>query len=182
MHISGNKHVKKLKIRSAKKNRFTSVEDELLIDLVNEYGDGAWHKIAKHFENRSPRQCKERYFNYLQCGLNKEPWTSEEEKLLLKQLDLCGNQWSKIARSFKGRAAVDLKNHYNLMLRREARSKKQKEVSKNPSTQKVRQKKVSKQEQVKTCHDIFDTFDDCLQFAQDENIGFIDFDMSLPFC
>ena len=44
-----------------KKDAFTEEEDAKLMNLVKEYGEKSWKKIAEHFMNRSDAQCRYRY-------------------------------------------------------------------------------------------------------------------------
>ena len=57
------------------KSMFTKKEDNKLIKLVKEYGDQDWALIASFFNNRSRRQCRERWNKYLCPTLNLSPWT-----------------------------------------------------------------------------------------------------------
>lgn len=101
------------------KNKFTLEEDELIIKLVKEMGLYSWSKIAKNLVNRSGRQCKERYFNYLKPDINRSAWTKQEEALLNLKLSEVGPRWKLISTFFNSRTEVDVKNHYRLMKRRE---------------------------------------------------------------
>ena len=64
-------------------------------------------------ENRTLRQCKERWFNYLQPGVNSNPWTKEEDIRLAEMVKNFGNSWSKIKQYFPRRTDVNIKNRWS---------------------------------------------------------------------
>jgi hypothetical protein len=65
--------------------QFTSAEDAALVDLVHEIGLSDWDKISARLPGRNPRQCRDRWFNYLSPDVQNRPWTAEEEQRLLKK-------------------------------------------------------------------------------------------------
>ncbi|OHT10458.1 hypothetical protein TRFO_20274 [Tritrichomonas foetus] len=91
---------------------FSPEEDKLLLALVKEYGDKNWRMIAKKMENRTTRQCRERYRNYLSPNLTNGPWTAEEDLLLEQKNFELGPKWATIAQSFKNRSDVNIKNRW----------------------------------------------------------------------
>lgn len=103
--------------------KFTPEEDSYLKSLVKSSGgDPNWKIIAEQLGNgRKARQCRERYKNYLSPKLKNGPWTPEEEKFLEEKYNQFGPKWSKIAKFFKGRSDVNLKNHYVSMLNRKSK-------------------------------------------------------------
>lgn len=63
---------------------WTKEEDEKLKALVNQIGPKNWSSIAKHFPGRIGKQCRERWHNHLNPMINKEKWTDEEDRVLIK--------------------------------------------------------------------------------------------------
>ena len=100
------------------KRNFTKEEDRKIIELVKVYGNNNWNKIAEVFLNRSPRQLKERWTNYLNPAVNKNEWTEEEEELLLEKLSEFGKRWREISKYFNGRTDVQLKSRFRMLERR----------------------------------------------------------------
>lgn len=94
------------------KRKFTPEEDERLIQIVSQYGESSWKRIADHMANRNCRQCRERWKNYLAPSVCKEPWTEDEDNLLQKKYAELGSQWSLIAKFFPKRTDVNLKNRW----------------------------------------------------------------------
>ena len=92
---------------------FTTEEDNLLIEMVKEYGDKNWRVISKHIPNRTTRQCRERYRNYLSPTIKNGPWTEEEDLLLEQKYMEYGPKWATIAQFFKSRSDVNIKNRWS---------------------------------------------------------------------
>ncbi|OHT04339.1 hypothetical protein TRFO_28164 [Tritrichomonas foetus] len=80
------------------RNRFSKEEDEQLKALVGQYDEPDWKKIASCLKSRSPRQCRERYNNYLRPDLINGPWSPEEEDLLIEKYEKYGPKWSTIVK------------------------------------------------------------------------------------
>jgi hypothetical protein len=107
---------------------FTSEEDALLISIlgtmqpVNPWAEiglpaNSWEFVAQRFTNRTARQCRERWVNYLAPHLRSEPWTQEEDQLLREKVAQFGRAWAEISRVFCGRSVNDVKNRWYTHLR-----------------------------------------------------------------
>lgn len=118
-----------------KKSLFTYEEDKLLLKLVSTYGDKDWQTISmlmkKNNYDRNVRQCKDRYFHYLdpKISTNSE-WTKEQDELLLKKVEELGNKWKSMEKLFPGRTEIALRNRYKLLLRKESKGKRKKDRKK----------------------------------------------------
>ena len=99
---------------------FTKEEDERLLALVEKYPDN-WKSIAREMGNRSVRQCKERYNHYLSPSIKREEWTKEEDDILLLKVSDHGKRWKLFEYFFKGRTEIDIRNRYNVLMRRKAK-------------------------------------------------------------
>ena len=97
---------------ASQRSRFTKEEDELLKKLMNSQSQPKWSEIARFFNNRTARQCRERYNNYLRPEIVNGPWSSEEDYLLVQLFEKYGPKWSLISQNFNARSAVNVKNHY----------------------------------------------------------------------
>jgi hypothetical protein len=96
---------------------FTSEEDALLSKLVFEPDLFTWIDIAKRMPGRAPRQCRDRWVNYL-CPQNKNgTWTDSEDALLVDKVQELGTAWSRISKFFDGRSENNVKNRWYTRLR-----------------------------------------------------------------
>ena len=106
------------------KVKFTPEEDEKLKMLVLAHGTNSWSFIAKLMETRNHRQCRERWKNYLNPSLRSDPWTFEEDKLLVDKYAEYGPKWNKISKFFVNRSDNSIRNRWQLMLRQWERQNK----------------------------------------------------------
>ena len=104
------------------KIKFTEQEDQLLISLVQQHGPKDWIKISKLIETRNPRQCRERWKNYLNPELRKDAWTPEEDKILTEKVAEFGGKWNKIGKFFQNRSDNSIRNRWMLIARRKSKS------------------------------------------------------------
>lgn len=94
------------------RHKFTPEEDEVLRNLVQQYGKSDWVTIAQHFQNRTPRQCRDRWKHYISPEVVTGNWTEEDDQLLLLKVQELGSRWSTISQFFPGRTDIGVKNHY----------------------------------------------------------------------
>jgi hypothetical protein len=97
---------------------FTEQEDVLLRNIVESQSEEDWATVAKDFPNRSPRQCRERWRNYLSPNLIRLPWSSDEDKILFRKVQKYGRHWECLVSFFQGRSRNDIKNRWNTINRK----------------------------------------------------------------
>lgn len=107
-------------------------EDDVIRELVSEFGTKKWSLIAqlltertsidKHSKSRTGKQCRERWHNHLDPDIKKNTWTKEEENLIFKYQRIIGNKWSEIATYLPGRSDNSIKNHFYSTVRKKLRN------------------------------------------------------------
>jgi hypothetical protein len=84
-----------------------------LRSLVESLGSKSWQQIAQFMPDRSACQCRDRYKNYLLDSLVTEPWTAEEDALIVHQFHQVGPKWVDIAKMLSGRSGNNVKNRWH---------------------------------------------------------------------
>lgn len=103
------------------KVKFTPQEDDLLRNLVQQYGENDnWSIIAKKMtiSYRNQRQCKERWLNYLSPSINNAPFTLEEDEKLEELYSKYGAKWVQIAKYFPSRTDINIRSRWLVLQRR----------------------------------------------------------------
>ena len=62
---------------------FSKEEDETIVRLTKTYGK-QWRLISNFVKGRTPKQCRDRYTNYLIPGFFNGEWSKDEDDLLIK--------------------------------------------------------------------------------------------------
>uniref|UniRef100_A0A2R5LNQ6 Putative mrna splicing protein cdc5 myb superfamily n=1 Tax=Ornithodoros turicata TaxID=34597 RepID=A0A2R5LNQ6_9ACAR len=92
-----------------------NTEDEILKAAVMKYGKNQWSRIASLLHRKSAKQCKARWYEWLDPSIKKTEWTREEEEKLLHLAKLMPTQWRTIA-PIIGRTAAQCLEHYEYLL------------------------------------------------------------------
>ncbi|URE18901.1 hypothetical protein MUK42_10845 [Musa troglodytarum] len=102
-----------------KKGPWTSVEDEILVNYVNRFGEGNWNAVRKHTElRRCGKSCRLRWINHLRPNLKKGAFTEDEEQLVIALHARLGNRWAQMAAFLPGRTDNEIKNYWNTRKKR----------------------------------------------------------------
>jgi hypothetical protein len=116
------------------RRKFTSEEDERLRALVDQIGTSHWESIASLMPNRSARQCRDRYKNYLLGTIVTTPWTSDEDDLIRAKYGELGPRWVEIAKLLNGRSGNHVKNRWHKHLCKKTPMKKLPSIDEIPAS------------------------------------------------
>ena len=88
--------------------------------MIQEKGLKNWNQIANSFNmtlnsQRNGKQCRERWVNFLNPNIRRDPFTIEEDLIILEKRLNIGNKWSEIIKDMEGRTENNVKNRYNMM-------------------------------------------------------------------
>ncbi|KAI9141350.1 pre-mRNA splicing factor component-domain-containing protein [Paraphysoderma sedebokerense] len=113
-----------------------NTEDEILKAAVMKYGKNQWARISSLLTRKTPKQCKARWYEWLDPSIKKTEWSKEEDEKLLHLAKLMPTQWRTIA-PIVGRTPAQCLERYQKLLD-EAESKEGMEGEAGPSADDVR--------------------------------------------
>ncbi|KAI3502472.1 hypothetical protein L1887_30555 [Cichorium endivia] len=96
-------------------------EDDILREQIGIHGTNNWAIIASNFENKTTRQCRRRWFTYLNSDFKKGGWSQEEDMLLCEAQKIFGNRWTEIAKVVSGRTDNAVKNRFSILCKKKAK-------------------------------------------------------------
>lgn len=100
------------------KCKFTKEEDAKLASIVSSMKELNWKIVSEKMGDRNPRQCKERWENYLDPNVNRSPFTTQEDILLIEKFQELGPKWVVISKFFNNRSDICIKSRYMVLKRR----------------------------------------------------------------
>ncbi|KAL4353432.1 hypothetical protein GQ457_06G004470 [Hibiscus cannabinus] len=98
--LKSRKPNRRVKKTNSVKVQWTPAEDCWLEHFVSKYGRTRWTEFAKLLPGR------------------KDPWTEEEDRILIAAHRELGNKWVEIVKRLPGRTENTVKNHWNATKRR----------------------------------------------------------------
>jgi myb proto-oncogene protein len=81
----------------------------------------SWAIIASKFNDKSTRQCRRRWYTYLNSDFKRGGWSPEEDTLLCEAQRLFGNRWTEIAKVVSGRTDNAVKNRFTTLCKKRAK-------------------------------------------------------------
>lgn len=100
------------------KCKFTKEDDMRLCSIISQCSELNWKLISEKMGDRNPRQCKERWENYLNPNINRSPFSVAEDILLLEKYQEFGAKWVVISKYFNNRSDISIKSRYMVLKRR----------------------------------------------------------------
>jgi myb proto-oncogene protein len=94
------------------KHFFTTSEDILLLEIMQNQSFISWEDVAEKIPERSQKQCRDRWLNYLAPWIKKEDWTKEEDDIIIQNVQQNGTKWSKLTKLIPGRTDNGIKNRW----------------------------------------------------------------------
>jgi hypothetical protein len=74
-------------------------------------------KIAQQIDDRSGKDCRSRYVNYVDPGLKRTMWTHEEDAVIKRMHKSLGDKWSKFMAFLPGRSDNAIRTRYHIISR-----------------------------------------------------------------
>ncbi len=96
-------------------NQISTTQDEILKAAVMKYGLNQWARISSLLVRKSAKQCKARWYEWLDPSIKKTEWTKEEDEKLLHLAKLMPTQWRTIA-PIVGRTPTQCLERYEKLL------------------------------------------------------------------
>ncbi|XAR65169.1 hypothetical protein NMG60_11009188 [Bertholletia excelsa] len=116
-------------------------EDDILREQIRTHGTENWGIIASKFNDKTTRQCRRRWYTYLNSDFKKGGWSPEEDMLLCEAQKIFGNRWTEIAKVVSGRTDNAVKNRFSTLCKKRARhealAKENKSTDINPNNKRV---------------------------------------------
>ncbi|KAM1300146.1 hypothetical protein EV1_011510 [Malus domestica] len=110
---------------SKKKERhivtWSQEEDDILRNQISTHGTENWAIIASKFKDKTTRQCRRRWYTYLNSDFKKGGWSPEEDMLLCEAQKIFGNRWTEIAKVVSGRTDNAVKNRFSTLCKKRAK-------------------------------------------------------------
>jgi hypothetical protein len=111
-----------LRYRSIKpglrKGSWDKDEDDILLEGIEQLGK-QWSVIAKvFFKDRTPKQIRDRYINYLSPTIKKGRFEESEDLSVLQMYLRFGPKWTVMQRHMPFRSADAIKNRFNSSIKR----------------------------------------------------------------
>ncbi|CAI9768014.1 unnamed protein product [Fraxinus pennsylvanica] len=96
-------------------------EDDILREQIQIHGTENWAIIASKFKDKTTRQCRRRWFTYLNSDFKTGGWSAEEDMLLCEAQKIYGNRWTEIAKVVSGRTDNAVKNRFTTLCKKRAK-------------------------------------------------------------
>ncbi|CAK82503.1 unnamed protein product (macronuclear) [Paramecium tetraurelia] len=100
------------------RHSWSAIEDEQLLELVKIHKRN-WGMIASIMHWRTGKQIRERFINKLNPEIRAEPWSKEEDLIVMDAYQKYGSRWTEISKLLNGRPENMIKNRFYSFIRKE---------------------------------------------------------------
>ncbi|KAK6920901.1 SANT/Myb domain, partial [Dillenia turbinata] len=106
-------------VEGLKRGPWTPEEDEKLLAYIQKYGHGSWSSFpSKAGLRRCGKSCRLRWINYLRPDIKRGGFSLQEEQTIIQLHALLGNRWSVIAAHLPKRTDNEIKNYWNIHIKK----------------------------------------------------------------
>jgi hypothetical protein len=93
---------------------WTKEEDNMLLTLVQTMQwPMKWTVVAQTLQDRTGKQCRERYVNHLNPRLKNSDWAPVEDATIFHLYNTIGSHWAKMSKIIPGRTDNGIKNRFH---------------------------------------------------------------------
>jgi len=104
--------------RKAGPKAWTKEEDAKLLSIVQSMRmPMKWSIVAQSLQDRTGKQCRERYVNHLNPRLKVTDWSPVEDATIFYFYNVSGSHWAKMSRGIPGRTDNGIKNRFHNLRR-----------------------------------------------------------------
>lgn len=104
--------------RKAGPKAWTKEEDAKLLSIVQSMRmPMKWSIVAQSLQERTGKQCRERYVNHLNPRLKVTDWSPVEDATIFYFYNISGSHWAKMSRGIPGRTDNGIKNRFHNLRR-----------------------------------------------------------------
>lgn len=108
---SVHNHISKKLSKKQTSIKWTESEYSSLVKLIKQYGED-WSHIASTFNNKTAKQCMQKFKNS-QRSAKKGNWSPDEDELLLKWVEDCGpTKWTECSKLIQGRCGKQCRERW----------------------------------------------------------------------
>jgi hypothetical protein len=101
------------------RQKFSTQDDQQLTNLVQSNGENKWRDVAGQMDGAfSARQCRERWWNYLNPYSRTTVWNDNNDNRLLEMYQRFGSNWEFITKSFPEYSINTVRNRFFVLQRK----------------------------------------------------------------